>query len=326
MPECFTFLTTFDHLSVIERKNPTMVIDAFRQAFPERDDVALVVKSMNGHLKPASARLVNDTVGGDERVVVIDEHVDAADHAAMVDHADCLVSLHRSEGLGLHLAEAMWLGTPVLATGYSGNLDLMDDACAALVDAGLTQVLNGEGAYPEGELWGQPNILQAIDAMRRIESDEHYRTRLTTAARERMSAQDDPVAVGRRMLAAIEASAAAPSHGGARLAAVASGAKRIARRSTSPLRHYVNTHFEQTKQEVRDQVAALEARSELTRLADTIESFANTIAELQVHETRTLTDLRSEVAELRHDLNELTAAVVRLSEGNAETTAPPETP
>ena len=123
----------------------------------------LVVKSINAEHKPASAREVRDAAAGDPRILLIDTHLDPADHAALVANADCFVSLHRSEGLGLHLAEAMWLATPVIATAYSGNLDLMDEQSAALVEASLTPVLNGEGAYPEGELWGQPNIIEATD-------------------------------------------------------------------------------------------------------------------------------------------------------------------
>jgi glycosyltransferase involved in cell wall biosynthesis len=321
LPDRFTFLTTFDHLSVIERKNPTTVIAAFREAFPGRDDVALMVKSVNGQLKPASARQIDDAVAGDNRIIVRDEHLSAGDHAALVAHADCLVSLHRSEGLGLHLAEAMWLGTPVVATRYSGNLDLMDDDSAALVEASLTPVLNGEGAYPEGEMWGQPNILQATDVLRRIESDSVWRAQLETAARDRMAAQDDSEAVGRRLWSSIEEHAA-PGHTTGARARVAAGVKQLARTSTSPLRFYLNNHFELTKQEVRGQVGELSERlSGLERLSDTIDSLANSLAEVHVHHTRSIVSLRDEVAELQRvvgelgdDVNALTDAIVRLAE------------
>lgn len=323
IPDCFTFLTTFDHLSVVERKNPTTVIAAFREAFPGRDDVALIVKSINGHLKPASARQIDDAVAGDDRIIVRDEHLTAGDHAALVAHADCLVSLHRSEGLGLHLAEAMWLGTPVVATRYSGNVDLMDDESAALVEASLTPVLNGEGAYPEGEMWGQPNILEATDLLRRIETDAVWRAQLETAARDRMAAQDDSATVGHRFWSSIEEHAAhrIGANAGPR-ARVAAGVKQLARSSTSPLRLYLNNHFELTKQEVRGQVGELSERlSGLERLSDTIDSLANSLAEVHVHHTRSIVGLRDELAELQRvvaelgdDVNTLTGAIVQLVE------------
>jgi glycosyltransferase involved in cell wall biosynthesis len=319
LTERFTFLTSFDHLSVIERKNPTTVITAFREAFPNRDDVALVVKSINADRKPASARQLRDAAAGDPRISLVDRHLSPGDHAALVAHADCFVSLHRSEGLGLHLAEAMWLGTPVIATGYSGNLDLMDDESAALVESSLTPVLNGEGAYPEGELWGQPNIVEATEWMRRIASDADLRQRLATAARARMERQPSSATVGTRMRHALEAHVADKHVAGP----VGRRLRRAARGATAPVRSYVNTHFEMTKREVRLQTDALAQRQEqpLKRLADTIDSIANSVAEVHVHQTRSMMDLRDEMTEVQHqltelraDLNRLTDTLVRLSE------------
>jgi glycosyltransferase involved in cell wall biosynthesis len=315
----FTFLTSFDHLSVIERKNPVTVITCFREAFPNRDDVGLVVKSINAERKPASARQVRDAAAGDPRISIVDDHFSAGDQAALVAHADCFVSLHRSEGLGLHLAEAMWLGTPVIATAYGGNLDLMDDTCAALVEASLTPVLNGEGAYPEGEMWGQPNIVEATEWMRRIADDGELRARLAANGRARMQHQPSSGEVGTAMRRSLETHAA-DSHPagplGRRL-------RRAARTATAPVRGYVNTHFENTKREVRLQTEAVAIRQQdtLKRLTDTIDSIANSMAEVHVHQTRAMMDLSDEVvglqhelAELRADLNLLTDALVRLSE------------
>jgi glycosyltransferase involved in cell wall biosynthesis len=315
----FTFLTSFDHLSVVERKNPTTVITAFREAFPNRDDVALMVKSINADRKPASARQVRDAADGDPRISIVDIHLPADDHAALVAHADCFVSLHRSEGLGLHLAEAMWLGTPVIATAYSGNLDLMDDESAALVEASLTPVLNGEGAYPEGELWGQPNIIEATEWLRRMASDRSLCDRLAAAARARMESQPGSAEVGRRMRASLEVHAAHKHPAGP----ISRRLRTVARSATAPVRGYVNTHFEMTKREVRLQTDALAHRQEqpLQRLADTIDSIANSVAEVHVHQTRSMMDLRDEMVEVQHqltelraDLNLLTDALVRLTE------------
>jgi glycosyltransferase involved in cell wall biosynthesis len=113
------------------------------------------------------------------------------------------VSLHRSEGLGLHLAEAMWLRTPVIATRYSGNLDFMDDTSAMLVDASMIAVTatGGEGVYPVEAHWADPDLDQAAAAMRRLVSDPAYTAALAAAARRRMADQPSAVATAARIAA-----------------------------------------------------------------------------------------------------------------------------
>ena len=90
---------------------------------------------------------------------------------ALIAHSDCLVSLHRSEGLGLHLMEAMWLGVPVIATRYSGNLEFMHDHNSALVDAELVAVTDRQGYYPTEAVWADADLDQAAETMRRMVDD-----------------------------------------------------------------------------------------------------------------------------------------------------------
>jgi len=193
--EEFVFVCSFDHLSSMERKYPHGAIDAFRRAFPDADErVRLVVKSINGHLRPdASARLAAAT-GGDDRIDLRDGYIDHADQAALLAAADAYVSLHRSEGLGLHIAEAMWLGTPVVATDYSGSTDLTtsdgDGDVAELVDATLVPVAGGGEAYQAGT-WAQPDLDQAAAAMRRLVHDEARRAELAANARRWMRRVND---------------------------------------------------------------------------------------------------------------------------------------
>jgi glycosyltransferase involved in cell wall biosynthesis len=121
---------------------------------------------------------------------VLDELLSDSDMTAMVAAADCLVSLHRGEGLGLHLADAMWLHTAVLASRYSGNLDFMDDESAALIDVAMIAVHNGEGAYPDGFQWADPDIGAAAAWMRRLVEEPRTRTQMIERAYRRM--QDQP--------------------------------------------------------------------------------------------------------------------------------------
>ena len=180
--DCFVFLCTFDFFSVVERKNPFGVVDAFRRAFAGRDDVRLVVKSTNGHLRSAAFERLLLQVAGADNIVVMDEHLTRADQMALIAASDAVVSLHRSEGLGLHLAEAMALGTPVVATRYSGNLDFMDDTNSWLVDAAMVPVQFGEGVYPKTARWADPDLDQAADMMRAMVDDRSASTAKVSAA------------------------------------------------------------------------------------------------------------------------------------------------
>jgi glycosyltransferase involved in cell wall biosynthesis len=137
IPQGFTFLFTYDFLSSFERKNPLGVLAAFVEAFPDGGGPVLVLKSVNGAKRPAELERLLLAAGGRRDVVVIDEYLTAGERAALIASCGCFVSLHRAEGFGLGLGEAMALGKPVIATAYSGNLDFMSNDTAVLVPARL---------------------------------------------------------------------------------------------------------------------------------------------------------------------------------------------
>jgi glycosyltransferase involved in cell wall biosynthesis len=97
----------------------------------------------------------------------------------------------------LHLAEAMWLGTPVMATGYSGNLDFMNDDNSLLIDFELVNVEHGEGVYPSVAKWAAPDLQVAAAAMRRISGDPTLCARLGAAGRRTMEQQPSLADTGR---------------------------------------------------------------------------------------------------------------------------------
>jgi glycosyltransferase involved in cell wall biosynthesis len=190
-------ITVFDHLSVTERKNPLGVIDAFCRAFAPNEGPLLIIKTMNGHQRWANHQRVLAAADGRDDIRVWDETLSRSDQMALVAAADCMVSLHRSEGLGLHLAEAMWLGTPTIATRYSGNLDFMSDDNSLLIDYELVNVERGEGVYPPTATWADPDLDRAAAAMRRVAGDAELRTRLATAGRRTMEHQPTLAETGR---------------------------------------------------------------------------------------------------------------------------------
>lgn len=193
------FLCTFDFLSVVERKNPFGVVDAFTTAFRPGEGPLLLVKSTNGHQRWSGLERLRVAVEGRDDIVVWDEHLSLADQMALIREVDCLVSLHRSEGLGLHLAEAMGIGTPVVATAYSGNVDFMDATCAAMVGYELIPVAHGEGVYLDGARWAEPDRDDAARWLRRLASDAELREKLSRAGRERIGSLPGAAAIGELM-------------------------------------------------------------------------------------------------------------------------------
>lgn len=201
--ERFVFAVVFDHFSVAGRKNPIGAIDAFTRAFAPDEGPLLVIKTLNAASRWNEQERINAAIGDRRDIRLWDTHLSSGDHHAFMSSIDSLVSLHRSEGLGLHLAEAMWLEVPVVATRYSGNLDFMDDECSVLVDADIVPVRDGGIAYPPSARWAEPDLDVAATAMRRLVGDDAERRRIGRAGRQRMSEQasieDFVVDVSRRL-------------------------------------------------------------------------------------------------------------------------------
>lgn len=205
------FGVTFDHFSVLERKNPIGAIDAFTRAFAldgtndglDDDGPLLVVKTLNADAHPEAHRRLLAAAAERRDIRIWDAHLTRADQFAFLSHLDVLVSLHRGEGFGAHLAEAMWLGVPCIATGYSGNLDFMDDGCARLVEHSMIDVADGGTIYPSGTQWADPDLDDAAAAMVEM-VDDSRRHALGAAARARMAARPgeaEMVATVRSLLA-----------------------------------------------------------------------------------------------------------------------------
>lgn len=180
-------LVAFDFLSVMERKHPLGAIEAFRRAFPAGEAVRLTVKTINGAERPEQLDRIRAAIGDDDRIELRDERCSREALNELTASSDVLLSLHRSEGLGLHLAEAMALGTMVVASRYGGSLDLMDDECAALVDVRLIEVRDGEGAYAAPARWADPDLDHAARLLRRAADEPAWRESLARRARERIA-------------------------------------------------------------------------------------------------------------------------------------------
>ena len=163
------FLYTFDFLSYIDRKNPFAAIRAFKEAFSDRNTPAgLVLKIMKGDPESPKWQEMLELIGGDPRIVVINQVMNRNDVLALLECCDCFVSLHRSEGFGRGPAEAMYLGKPVIVTNYSGNLDFTRADDSLLVDHTLIPVQPGQYVFGEGQVWADVDISHAARQMRQV--------------------------------------------------------------------------------------------------------------------------------------------------------------
>jgi glycosyltransferase involved in cell wall biosynthesis len=210
LPEgAFTYVFTFDGASRFTRKNPLALVRAFQQAFPADGGVRLVVKTQNTEwLSAADERLYAELrrhAKQDRRIVVIDGSFSSNEVHGLISVCDCYVSLHRSEGFGYGMAEAMKLRVPVIATGYSGNADFTTDETAYPVRHHLVPVPRKDFVYEdEGQVWAEPDVAHAAARMREVRTDPLRAARIERAY-ERIHARYDEQATGATYRQRIEA-------------------------------------------------------------------------------------------------------------------------
>lgn len=201
LPEGFLFLTLFDHNSVLARKNPLGVIEAYMRAFPDGSGTGLVVKSINGDAHPEAHARVVAAAAGRPDIQVLDGYVGAEERDALMAACDAYVSLHRAEGFGITMLEAMEAGRPVVATGWSGNVDFMPEGTALLVDHRLVPVGDDAGPYPAGDRWAEPDLDHAAAHLRRLADDPAAAARLGAAGRAHVLSTLSAEQVGEQLAA-----------------------------------------------------------------------------------------------------------------------------
>jgi glycosyltransferase involved in cell wall biosynthesis len=170
----YVFVFFFDLTSYVERKNPFALLSAFAKVREARPfaDLQLAVKVTGAQRDPAGyGRFLEALEPVRRSTVLIDRVLGDDEVKSLVRAGDAFVSLHRAEGFGLGLAEAMYFGKPVVATGYSGNMDFTTPEVARLVSYRLVPV--GEGQYPHGagQVWAEPDVDEAAAHMLRLLDD-----------------------------------------------------------------------------------------------------------------------------------------------------------
>jgi len=197
LPDGFAFLFCFDFLSVVERKNSHGLVEAFERAFASGDGPTLVIKTINGEKRAADLAVLERRTAHRDDIVVVDGYRSPEERDVLVALCDCYVSLHRSEGYGLTMAEAMAAATPVIATAYSGNLAFMDEENSLLVPYRMTRIPPGCDPYPAGAEWAEPDLDAAAKLMRYVYENQEEARALGRRAQEDILRRGSPLQTGR---------------------------------------------------------------------------------------------------------------------------------
>jgi glycosyltransferase involved in cell wall biosynthesis len=200
------FLFFFDFRSYIDRKNPQAIIKVFERVLAARpmSSLRLIIKTQGVDFSEVTQKCYKDfsdmlkqsSVG--DRVILINNHYNYNETRNLIRCCDCFISLHRSEGYGLGMAEAMYLGKPVIATGYSGNLDFMDQKNSCLVDYKLVPVREEQYLFAQGQVWADPDLDQAVHYVLQILDDPDFGRRLGLLASRHIRTNFSYLAMGLR--------------------------------------------------------------------------------------------------------------------------------
>ena len=203
--EPFTFLTIANAFSDLKRKNSVAVIKAFKKAFnPNDTGVRLIVKLTNTETDLIEFKKVQSLIDDYQNIQLINEHLTPQKIALLYQNSDVYVSLHRSEGFGLTISDAYSFGLPVIATGYSGNLDiLLNNKNSLLVDYDLIQVGEERLRYQSDDIWAEPNIENAKEKMIQVREEFNKCFDEALEVREKLRENFNLNKIGEKMLCRI---------------------------------------------------------------------------------------------------------------------------
>ncbi len=210
--DTFLVLYAYDFDSVFARKNPLGALEAYTAAFGPDDGCTLLLKSINGERHLEELEELRMAAAGRPDVIILDQYLDATTNRGLIAECDCYLSLHRSEGFGVTIAEAMAYARPVVATAYSANLEFMDDSTGYLVPVTEGVVPSGAGPYAPGTTWAEPDIDAAAELLFHVRNHPGDVAARGAAAAEFIHINRSPERAGRAIAARLDAIRAAGMH------------------------------------------------------------------------------------------------------------------
>ena len=185
--DAFVVFFNFDYSSCYERKNPEAVLTAFAEAFPsDSDDTMLVFKTSRAEIHPQARAQLEATahmLGIASRTRFVNDYLSRKDVLALTAASDAYISLHRGEGLGMGMLEAMSLDVPVIATAFGGNTDFVRPDTAFPIPYKLVPAHTNDPAYHAVREWADPDISAAASALHRLYGDHTLASSTAHAAK-----------------------------------------------------------------------------------------------------------------------------------------------
>ena len=180
----FLFFMMYNSGSIMERKNPIGTLEAFKKAFEkDNNNVGLVIKINEMEDSSEIARIM-DFFDGYTNIYFITTNMSKIEVNSLIREVDVLVSLHRAEGFGLAMAEAMLVGTPTIATNWSANTEFMNSDVACMVDYELIEIKKDYGLFKKGYRWADADIYQAAEYMKKLYQDKDFRMNMADKAKK----------------------------------------------------------------------------------------------------------------------------------------------
>ncbi|MFA7282178.1 MAG: glycosyltransferase [Sterolibacterium sp.] len=190
-------LVMYDFHSYQYRKNPQAAVAAFQLAAANRNDAVLVLKTINSQAHVEERAELARHVSGMRNVIFIDDFLTRQQTWDLQSCCDILLSLHRAEGFGLALAEMMYLGKPVIGTGWSANMDFMTAENSFPVSYMLKPLEQAVGVYVAGQPWAEADVEHAAKVLQELLDDSELRNKVGKRAAQDIQRQLSPAAVGK---------------------------------------------------------------------------------------------------------------------------------
>lgn len=183
----FTFFFNFDYNSSYDRKNPISILKALRIVLTSNKKAKVVFKTSNSASHSFQYKDLIATIEAlnlKKHVVIIDKFLSRQEFITLLSSMNCYISLHRGEGLGLGMMEAMYLNIPVIATNYSGNTDFCNKSTATLVNYSIVPCKDKNPVYSLVKEWAEPDIEDAAAKMIKVMEGGEIIKRMTKNAKE----------------------------------------------------------------------------------------------------------------------------------------------